>query len=199
MSPRRILINVLKLAALAFPVLLLYVQIPELRYDIGPAEPAEVHKVDDLKPFAGKHSTFVAIHGKGIFDKAFIYKTHGQAYLYFPVESYGETLIIRSYERPTEENEDQWQRIDRWVGRLQPLRKLAFKRHVLRAFKERYGVDVPADAFYLARDDVPKLSGWQIGAIVYAILLLIALLFFFYVRPWLKAKKVKLAAQEAGS
>lgn len=196
MSIRRIVIKVLKLVALAFPVLLFYTQIPELRYDHGPKTPVEIRGVDDLKPLAGKHSTFVAVHGKGDFDKAIIYKTHGQAYLYFLVKSYGETLVIRSYEKPTEENEDQWKRIDRWVGRLQPMRKMAFKGTVLGHFQREHGADVTLDGFFLARDDVPKVSGWQIGAISYSILLFLALLFFLFIRPRWKARKASMAQED---
>ena len=180
---KRFLITVAKLLGLAFPVVLGAVQIPELAYDLGPKSPAKITNVADLRTHADARSTFAEVTGHGDFDKAFIYKTHGQSYAYFPVKTYDGMLIVRSYEKPGKDDDAAWKRIDHWVGRLQPIKRMAFRRTISAVFRERFKVDIPADAFYLARDDTPALSGWQIAALIYAVLLFAALLYFFFIRP----------------
>ena len=36
------------------------------------------------------------------------------------------------------------------------------------------------NAFFIALDDVPKVSGWQVGATIFASLLWIAMFFLFF-------------------
>ena len=103
---KRFLITVAKLLALAFPVVLAYVQIPELAYDLGPKSPARIASVADLRTHADARSTLAEVIGQGDFDNAFIYKTHGQSYAYFPVKTYDGMLIIRSYEKPAKGDDD---------------------------------------------------------------------------------------------
>ena len=51
---------------------------------------------------------------------------------------------------------------------------------------EKFQVPVGEDAFFLALDDVPRLSGWQVGALIFASLLWIVMFYMFYFYKWRK-------------
>jgi hypothetical protein len=182
--PRRILIGGLKVLALAFFCMTALVQLPELTYDLGPGTPVEVSSPEELtaERFGSgreRRSTFVSVEGRADFDRAFVYTSHGIRYTYFPVEPYGTRLVCRTHEKVT----DEWKAIGRFVGRLRPYRRMPFSRSVRRAFADEFGAEVRPDAFFLAMDDVPRPSGWQVGALVFSAAAFGVLLYLFFIRP----------------
>ena len=176
--PKRVALSVLKAAALLFAAGLALLQIPELTYDLGPKTPVEIAGPDALRAQHVRGSTFVSVAGEIDLGRAFVHQTHGLAWTYFLVKPYGPALVVRTWE-PVKDDEA-WRRVGRFVGRLQPLARMPFSRSVRAIYRERFGVDLPADAYFLARDDVPALSGWQVGALVFAVLLEGAMIYFFY-------------------
>jgi len=168
-----------KLLFLAFVTALALVQLPELRYDLGTKTPLEVTGPEQLADLRGRGSTFVSIRGKGDFDKAFIHDSYGVDFTYFLLEPYGDVLVVRSSEKVT----DEWKRIDHWVGRLRPYRRMPFSRSIRTIYKDRFGAEISDGAFFLARDDVPRPGAWQIGATVFAVILWLVLFYVFFLLP----------------
>ncbi len=175
---KRFWLTIVKLIVLAVVALLGYLQVPELRYDLGPKTPKVISGLDELQAQPLGRPTFATVVGEGDYDKAFVYKTHGLAYTYYLLKPYGEKLVVRTYEKVTEE----WRKIVRAVGRLRGFHRLPFSRTVRAAFKSQFDVDIPADAYFLARDDVPKLSAWQVSAEIFVIVVWVLLLYFFFLR-----------------
>ena len=175
---RRFYLTVLKLFALAAVAGMAWLQVPELRYDFSGAEPVAIAGPAELEALRGKGSVFAAVAGKGDFDKAFINKTYGLTYTYFLLKPYGAALVVRSTERVT----DDWRALDRFVGRVRSFRRMPFSRRVRRSYREQFGVEIPAGAMFLARDDVPAPSGWQIGALIFVSLLWVVLVWLFFIR-----------------
>jgi hypothetical protein len=169
-------LGILKFLALAYIALMLFIQIPELKYDFGPDVPVEISGPQDLTRERFPRATFVSIAGAADFDKAYIYPRYGLNYTYFIIEPYGRRLVARTYERVT----DEWKSYDRFVGKLRPFHRQPFSYRIRQIYRDRFQTEIPRDAFFLALYDVPKPSAWQIGAVILAGVLGIALIYLFF-------------------
>jgi hypothetical protein len=174
----RFWLGLAKAAFLAFVALFALLQIPELRYDLGPRTPAEVSGPADLAPRRFPTAAFVAVRGVPTFEHAFVYRRYGLDHTYFQLEAYGTRLVVRTYEKVT----DEWHDLDRFLGRLQPFARQPFSYHVRDILRDRMGVEIPPDAYFLALDDVPRPSGWQVGGVIFSALLWGLLLYLFFLR-----------------
>jgi len=174
---RRVPLLTLKLFLLAVVAMMVRLQIPELRYDFGTREPVEVLSAGELslERFAGP--TFAAVRGRPDLTKAAVYAMHGVPFSYFLLDGYGARLVVRSPEKI----DQGWADIDVHLGRLRPYHRMPFSRSVRAGFQQLFDIDIPDDAFFLARDDTPKPSGWTIGATVFASVLWCVLAYFFFV------------------
>lgn len=175
---RRLPLAALKLFLLAVVTMMIRVQIPELRYDFGPREPVEVASVDDLSLERFPLPTVASIHGKPDLTKAAAYATHGVPFSYFLLDGYGTKLVVRT----SEKIDPEWANIGIHIGRLRPYHRMPFSRSVRAGFQQLFDVRIPEDAFFLARDDVPRPSGWTLGAVIFASVLWCVLAYFFFIR-----------------
>jgi hypothetical protein len=175
-------LHILRVVALLFVAGLIYVQIPEFFYDLKPSKPIRLTDpaLLSIENFPG--STFVSIDGKADFENAFVYKRYGLSYTYFNIKPYGMRLVVRTYQSVTEE----WNTIVRFLGKLRPFVRQPFHYKIRDIYHEKFGISVPEDAFFLALDDVPRLSGWQIGAFVFACVLWLVMFYMFYFFRWNK-------------
>jgi hypothetical protein len=172
----RFWLTLLKLAALAFVALMVLIQIPELRYDFGPKTPVEITGEQELAPGRFQSPTFVSIGGEADFDHAFVYRRYGLQYTYFLIRPYGIRLVARTYERV----DDDWKNITRFLGKLRPFRRQPFSYRIRDIYRERFDIRIPEGAYFLALYDVPKPSGWQIGAVIFSGLLWIFMVYMFF-------------------
>jgi len=172
-----ILLFALKLFLLAVVTMMVRLQIPELRYDFGSREPVEVSSPNDLSMERFAQPTFVAVAGKPDLTKAAVYATHGVPFTYFLLHGYGTKLVVRAPEKVDKE----WAEIGIHLGRLRPYHRMPFSRSVRAGFQQIFDVSIPDDAFFLARDDTPRPSGWTIGAEIFAIVLWCLLAYFFFI------------------
>jgi hypothetical protein len=177
---RRIAVTVAKTAALVFVAGMALLQVPELTYDLGPKQPLAVRSPVDLEA-AGAGTVFADVAGTIDADHAFVHRTHGLAWSYFLLDEYGTRLVVRSPE-PLAGREEEWSRVRRHLGRLKPYAGMPFRRSVAATFREQFGVEIPADAHFLARDDVPAAGGWQVGAAVLAATVWGVLVWLFFLR-----------------
>jgi hypothetical protein len=175
---KRVVVTLGKLFLLLLVTMMVRFQLPELRYDFGPHRPVEVKGVDDLSLERFRQPTFAAISGKPDLTKAAVYASHGVPFTYFLLEGYGSKIVVRTPELV----QKKWADVDSHLGRLRPYRRMPFSRSVRSGFHQLFGMSIPEDAFFLARDDVPRPSGWNIGAIVYAGVLWCVLAYFFFLR-----------------
>lgn len=175
---RRILVLVLKLSLLLVVTMMVKFQIPELQYDFSAAGPAEINSVDELSIERFRQSTFAAVRGRPDFGRAATYASHGVPFTYFLLDGYGPRLVVRTPELVDKD----WAGIDLHVGRLRPYHRMPFSRSVRAGFHQLFGVSIPDDALFLARDDVPQPNGWSIGALVFAGILWCVLAYFFFIR-----------------
>lgn len=177
---RRAILLTLKLLALAAVAALAIIQIPEMRYDLGPKTPKAIESPEELAEAGITRATFVRLAGEGDFDAAHVYERYGLAYTYFLLKPYGRSVVVRSYEPVTED----WRTIRQFVGKLKSFDKQPFSYRVRENFRQQHGVEIPDDAYFLALYDVPKPDGWQIGALIFCGLLAVAMtyLFFFFRR-----------------
>ncbi len=173
-------LTLLKLLALGFVSLMVFIQLPELVYDFGPKEPVEIRGLDDLIPGRFTKATFASLSGAANFDRAFIYRRYGLEYSYFFIEPYGKLLVARTYEKV----EDDWENITQFVGKLRPFSRQPFSYRIHDIYRERFEEEIPREAYFLALYDVPKPSGWQIGAVIVAVLMwgIMFFMFFFFRR-----------------
>ena len=160
-------------------------QIPELRYDFGTKTPVQIQSVEELSPERFGRSTFASVKGKPDFNKAATFSKYGVNYTYFLLEGYGTKLVVRTIEPVSE----QWESIDWHVGRMRPYRRMPFSRRVRAGFRQHLNLGIPEDALFLARDDVPRLSGWCIGGVIFASILWCTLVFFFFIHARLRSKR----------
>ncbi len=168
-----------KLLAMAFPTLLLVVQIPEMQYDLsGGGRPVEIATPEQLAGGRSSRATFAAVSGKIDFDKKLSHTTYGLAFTYFTLEGYGESIIVRTYNKV----DDNWSGRDRFEGKLRPYNDMPFSRTVRAMFRERCGLAIPPGAFFLAHEDVPDLSGWNVGAVIFSTVLWATMFYFFFLR-----------------
>lgn len=176
----RVALTVLKLAGLAVVGLMGLTQVPELRYDFGSRQPAVVAGPADLVPGRVAGPTFAAVHGTPDFTRAFVYRRYGLDHTYFTVEPYGLRLVVRTYGTVS----DEWHELRRFLGRLQPFAQQPFSYRIREIYREQMGVEIPEDAYFLALDDVPRPSGWQVGALVLSAVLWLGMAYgFFLWRP----------------
>jgi hypothetical protein len=182
---RKALLTVLKVAALVFVAGLVALQVPELRYDLGSKRPTEIGGPDGLAALRREGSTFVSVSGRIDFDKAFVHQTHGLAWTYFLVEPYGARLVARTSEKVTDD--EAYRRIDTFVGRLKAFDRMPFDRTIRGIFARDFSTEIPPDAWFLAKDDVPDVSAWQVGALAFAGGLWLVFFYFFFV--WRRGKR----------
>ena len=174
---------VLKIFALAFVSAMILVQVPEMRYGLSPKEPVVVSEPHELSFKRFPKATFVMVKGKADFGKAFVYRRYGLSYTYFNIEPYGMLLVVRTHLTVNEE----WRDLDRFLGKLRPFRYQPFHYRIKDIYREKFDTPVPWNAFFLALDDVPRINGWQVGAVIFASLLWIAMFYmFFFFKGWKK-------------
>jgi len=173
-------LNLLKILALLFVGAMILMQIPELRYDLQEARPVFITGQDDMTQERFSSSTFVSISGTPDFEKAFIYQRYGLSYTYFTVKPYGMRLVVRTYNPVTAE----WKDLNRFLGKLRPFNDQPFSYRIRQIFQDKYQTEVPEDAFFLGLEDIPKVSGWQIGAVIFAgtLWMVMFYMFFFFER-----------------
>lgn len=167
----------LKVLALVFVGIMAIMQIPELRYDFGPKTPRSVDGVEALRSVAARSPLFAAVRGTPNFDQAFVYRRYGLAYTYFTAEPYGPFLVVRTHEAV----DDDWKAIDTLVGRLRRFEDQPFSYRIREIYRQQVGLEVPAEAYFLALHDVPRPSGWQIGAVAVAGTAWLAMFYGFFV------------------
>ncbi len=173
---KKLLLFVLKVFVLMFVATLAVKQIPELRYDFGPKKPVEILRLQDLTPDGFVSSVFVSIHGIPDFQYAFSYRRYGLTFTYFTLEPYGLHVVVRTHDRVT----DEWNDLNRFLGRLRPFEKQPFSYRIQEILREKMNVEIPEDSYFLALDDVPKPSGWQIGALAFSGVLWVVLFYLFF-------------------
>jgi len=190
MSIRRIFLVFLKLFLLLIVAMMIKFQVPELRYDFGTKKPVQIQSADELSLERFPAQTFVSVHGKPDFSKAAKFSKHGVTFTYFLLEEYDDKLVVRTSEKVSED----WERIDTHLGRLRPFHRMPFSRSVRAGFRESLDISIPEDAFFLARDDVPKPNGWNIGAVVFAGILWCVLFYFFFIHGHISSPSVARAS-----
>lgn len=175
---KRFWINVLKVAALAYVAGLILLQAPELRYDLGPHRPLPISGLDGLKSRHFGRATFVSIAGTPEFRYGFKYPRYGLTMTFFNVQGYDLFVVARTFE----EVDDDWSRINHLVGRLTHFDRSPFARRVRQAYQGQFGVTVPKGAYLLAMDDVPRVGGWQVAAVLVALAAWAAMFWTFFLR-----------------
>ena len=185
----RFFLTILKVFMLLIVTAMILFQIPELQYDFGTNKPVSIKSVDELSIERFRGPTFASVQGKADFTKAASFSKYGVQYTYFLLNEYGNKLVVRTHEAASQE----WERIEFHLGRLRPYDQMPFSRSVRAGFRNLFDIGIAEDAFFLARDDVPKLSGWSIGAVSFVSVLWCLLAYFFFVHGWLTAKRAKKA------
>jgi len=132
-------------------------------------------------------STFASIHGTVDLTKAAIFAMHGVRFTYFLLEEYGPGLVVRT----PEQIDEGWTQIDTHLGRLRPYRRMPFSRSVRAGFRKNFDVGIPEDALFLGREDVPRFSGWSVGAVIFASLLWCILAYFFFLHGRITKRAAK--------
>jgi hypothetical protein len=175
---KSILLLAAKLAVLGLVAVMAWLQLPELRYDLSAKTPLPIASPAELAGHRFDRPAFVAVQGRANFATAFSYQRYGLNFTYFTLKPYGLEIVVRSHDTVTEE----WTLLTRFLGKLRPFAEQPFSYRIREIFREKHGVEIPATAWFLALDDVPALSGWQVGALVFSALLwvLLGYLFFFY-------------------
>lgn len=173
---QRILLLAIKVVVLYFTAQLALLQLPELRYDLSGTTPAAVTSTAELEGLSVLHPVFAAVHGRADFGNAFTYQRYGLTFTYFTIRPYGLRIVARTHDRVT----DEWTQLDRFLGKLRPFKEQPFSYRIEEIFRDKHDLVIPADAYFLALDDVPEVSGWQIGAIVFSVLLWFVLFYFFF-------------------
>lgn len=187
MTIGRVFLTLLKLLMMFFVTAMILFQLPELRYDFGTKEPLCITSVDELSVERFRQPTFVSIQGKANFAKAANFSKYGVKYTYFLLDEYDIRLVVRTHEVVS----DQWQKIDFHLGRLRLYNDMPFSRSVRNGFRELYDLSIPQDAFFLARDDVPRFSGWSIAAMIFACVLWCVLVYIFFIHSNIVSRRVK--------
>ena len=181
---KRASLLVLKVFLLLVVTMMVRVQIPELRYDFGRREPVVIESAEQLSVERFSQATFASVQGEPNLARAARYATHAVPFTYFLLDGYGANLVVRSAE-PVDET---WSDVRRHLGRLRPYHRMPFSRSVRAGFRSLFGVDIPDDALFLARDDVPRANGWSIGAVIFASVLWCVLAYVFFIHPWVRSK-----------
>ena len=157
---------------------MVYFQLPELQYDFGPTEPVMVESAEQLSEVLTGRQVFASVKGTINFDRAATFAKHGVRYTYFMLNEFDTALVVRTYDRI----EEDWADINMHLGRLRRYRRMPFSRSVRAGFRQHFNITIPADAYFLGRDDVPKPSGWSVGATIFACVLWCVLVYFFFIR-----------------
>ena len=174
----RAILTFLKVFLLLLVAFMAWMQIPELFYDLGSKKPVEITSLADLTGSQIRGTVFASVKGTPDFTNAFVYQRYGLDHHYFTVEPYGMKMVVRTYDEIT----DEWRQIGRFVGRLRPFEKQPFSHYIAAIYREKFGVTVPEDAWFLALDDVPRPSGWQIGGLVLSAIIWLILFWAFFLR-----------------
>jgi len=186
----RIFLTLLKIFLMLVVTAMIRFQMPELRYDLSSKEPVQITSPNDLSVERFAHATFASVHGTIDLDKAATFAMHGVRFTYFLLEGYGPKLVVRT----AEGIDEGWTQIDKHVGRLKPYRRMPFSRSVRAGFRKNFDVGIPEDALFLGRDDVPHLSGWTVGAVIFAGVLWCVLAYFFFLHGPLRKRAAKAPA-----
>jgi len=173
---KKLLLFLAKVVFLTFVASMIVVQVPELEYDLGDRTPVTINGPEELSSSRFPHAVFAAVKGTADFQHAFVYSRYGLSYTYFNLETYGARLVVRTYEHVNE----QWKEIELFLGKLRPFKSQPFHYKIRDIYKESFGVDIPEDAFFLGLDDVPEVSGWQVGAVLFASILWVVLFYMFF-------------------
>lgn len=187
MLMKRVFLILGKLFVMLIVTAMIRFQMPELRYDFGDKSPVHLESPEELSMENFGRSTFASVRGKPDFTKAATFVKYGVKYTYFMLEGYGDRIVVRTGEPVSED----WAGIDFHVGRLRPYDRMPFSRSVRGGFRNLFEVGIPEDAFFLARDDVPRLSGWSIGAFVFVGILWFMLAYFFFVHSYIVGASTK--------
>ena len=180
---KRFWLTVLKVLVLAVVARMMLLQAPELRYDLGPKRPVTISGPEDLASGDFGPSTFVAVTGTPDFEQAISHGRYGVVFNYFHLREYDTALMVRTYEPITEK----WTQLDRFLGRLRPFGRQPFLRGLRRAYREEFDIEMPAGSYVLFMDDVPRLDGWQVGAVAFSGVLWLLMFYLFFLRRWAKA------------
>ncbi len=173
---KRFWLVVLKLVALLYVAGLSLVQVPGLRYDLGPREAVLIEDPADLPAELSRRQVFASLAGTASFEHAFTYKRYGMDITYFTLEEYGTRVLVKTYDRVT----DEWAGFVRFPGRLRSFDGHHFSSRLREIFRERAGVEVPANAYVLGMYDVPEVDGWQMAAVVYLGVMWAGMIYFFF-------------------
>ena len=94
-------------------------------------------------------------------------------------------LVVRTYEPIN----DEWKDIKMFLGKLRPFNRQPFHYKIRDIYEEKFDTEVPQDAFFMGLDDVPRVSGWQVGAVIFAGILWLVMFYMFYFYKWKKPGK----------
>jgi len=183
----RAILTFIKIFLLLVVTMMVRFQIPELRYDLGSKEPVQVTSPNDLSIERFAQPTFASVHGTIDPNRAATFAMHGVRFTYFLLEDYGPKLVVRTPEQIDEE----WTQIDRHLGRLKPYRRMPFSRSVRAGFRKNFDIGIPEDALFLGREDVPRFSGWSVGATIFAGVLWCVLAYFFFLHGPLRKRAAR--------
>lgn len=181
---KRFWLTVLKLFALAYVGGMIWLQVPQLSYALGPKRPLPINSPKELASLGLDRPAFVSIAGTPDFDHAFEYPRYGLTMTYFNVREYDMMLLVRTYDKV----DDDWLKLEHLLGRLKPFDREHFARRIREIYREQFSIEVPQGAYLLALDDVPRLSGWQVGAVAVAGTAWVAMLYFFFL--WRRRRPV---------
>lgn len=171
-------LNAIKAFLIAFVLVLIAMQIPELMYDALWNEPVVIDSPEDLDPQLLEGSSYARIEGSPTFEYAFIYERYGLRYIYFTLEGYDRQVLARAYGQDV--NLEEWRQKTSVSGKLRPFEGQPFSYNIEEIFEDENGVAVPEEAYYLGVGDIPAINAWQVGSITFALILLGAMVYFFY-------------------
>jgi hypothetical protein len=152
------------------------VQIPELTYDLAPKRPVRITAVSQLDPERLGGKVFASVEGTPDFEDAFIYQRYGLSYTYFTIQPYGLRMVVRTFEKV----DDSWRNRRQFLGKLRPFDDQPFSYAIEEIYRSDFDVEVPENSYFLALDDVPKVSGWQLGAAIFALVMFAVLFYLFF-------------------
>ena len=170
-------ITLLKIFLLVFVASMVAMQFPELRYDSGSKEPVQIQRPGDLSPDRLPPKVFASIEGRPDFSKAFIQQKYGLTYTYFAVQPYGLKLVVRTFDTVDED----WKQMDRLVGKLAPFDDQPFSYRISEIYETEFQETIPENAYFLGLYDVPKIDGFQLGAVIFASVMWIVMFLMFFV------------------
>ena len=172
----RFWLTLIKLFLLGIMLVMILLQIPELLYDTLENRPVRIGSSADLDPRLLKGTSFAIIQGSPNFEDGFDYIRYGIRFTYFTVDPYGTRIIARAYDVDTEV----WEKMTELRGKLRPFSSQPFSYVIRELFAEKIGEEPADNTFFLGVNDVPKANGWQIGTVIFAILLFTAMVYFFF-------------------